>query len=179
MGDSPARRAGRCRSRAWARGVLHAAHQLFDYGITRFPSHGSDNLVGDTADALSSAASVLVPLALLGIWVAAARGRVSWDALVRYSAAAVCAFIALGKVLSPQFLIWLIPLVPLVRGRRGIAAASLFVPAMVLTQLWFPYRYLEFVYAFDARASWFVVARNVVLVALLAVLTGARCQTKP
>jgi hypothetical protein len=41
---------------------------------------------------------------------------------------------------------------------------------MVLTQLWFPYRYLDLVYEFDARASWLVVSRDVVLVALLAVL---------
>jgi hypothetical protein len=77
-------------------------------------------------------------------------------------------------VLSPQYLIWLIPLVPLVRGRRGLAAAALFVAALVLTQLWFPRHYLDLAYGFDARASWLVLARDLVLVALLLVLVWPR-----
>ena len=75
------------------------------------------------------------------------------ERLVRYSAAAVCAFIAFSKVLSPQYLIWLIPLIPLIRGRRGAAAAALFVATLVLTQLWFPSRYIDLVYGLDPRAS--------------------------
>jgi hypothetical protein len=91
---------------------------------------------------------------------------------VRASAAAVVAFVALGKVLSPQFLIWLVPLVPLVRGRRGVAAAALLALAMVLTQLWFPYRYWDLALHFAPRESWLVLARDLVLVALAVVLAA-------
>jgi hypothetical protein len=83
-----------------------------------------------------------------------------------------------GKVLSPQFLIWLIPLVPLVRGRRGLLAGGLLAAALVLTQLWFPYRYWELALEFDAAASWLVLLRDVALVALLVVLT-VRARGEP
>jgi hypothetical protein len=86
------------------------------------------------------------------------------------AAAVLVAFVALGKVLSPQFLIWLVPLVPLVAGRRGVAAGLLLGVAMVTTQLWFPYRYWDLVHEFDAAASWLVLLRDLVLVGLLLVL---------
>ena len=73
-------------------------------------------------------------------------------------------------MLSPQFLIWLIPLVPLVWGRRGLWASGLLAAALVLTQTWFPYRYWVFALHFDAGRSWTVLVRDLVLVALLAVL---------
>jgi hypothetical protein len=107
---------------------------------------------------------------LLAIWIGFARGPATRARLLRYTAAAICAFVALGKVLSPQYLIWLIPLVPLVRGRRGVAASALFVAALVLTQLWFPSRYIDLVYGLDARASWLVFARDALLVGLLLTL---------
>jgi hypothetical protein len=43
----------------------------------------------------------------------------------------------------------------------------------VLTQLWFPRHYLDLSYGFDPRASWLVLARDLVLVALLLVLAWA------
>jgi hypothetical protein len=111
---------------------------------------------------------VLQVATLVALWIAFAHGPATGDRLLRYSAAAVCAFIAFGKVLSPQFLLWLIPLVPLVRGRRGLAATALLTVALVLTQAWFPRRYWDYVYAFHNAGA--VFARNLALVALLLVL---------
>jgi hypothetical protein len=150
--------------------VLLAAHQLWGLPLTEVASHGSDNLSGGAAGALASAQAVLALGALVTLWVLFARGRATPERLLRYSVAAVCAFVALNKVLSPQYLIWLFALVPLLRGRRGVAAGALFVAAMILTQLWFPRHYIALVYGLDPRASWFVVARDVVLVALLLTL---------
>jgi len=73
-------------------------------------------------------------------------------------------------VLSPQFLIWLIPLVPLIGGRRGLAASGLLAAALVLTQIWFPFRYWELALEFDTVASWLVLVRDLVLVALTVML---------
>jgi Glycosyltransferase family 87 len=158
--------------------VLLAARQLWGYGISGISSHGSDNLTGRLPDALATVQAVLVGVVLVAIWTAFVRGPATRDRLLRYSAAAICAFVALGKVLSPQYLIWLIPLIPLVRGRRGLAAAGLFLAALVLTQLWFPSRYIELVYGLDPRASWLVFARDVLLVGLLATLVWPRARAR-
>jgi hypothetical protein len=150
--------------------LLLAAHQLWSLPLTEVPSHGSDNLVGHAPHLLASLQSLGAVALLAGIWFGFARGPADRDRLLRYAAASVCAFVALNKVLSPQYLIWLIALVPLVAGRRGAIAAMLFVSAAVLTQLWFPRHYIALVYGLDPRASWFVVARDLVLVALLVTL---------
>jgi len=110
---------------------------------------------------------VLQVAALVAIWALYARGRGGREELVRACAAAAVAFVALGKVFSPQFLIWLVPLVPLVRGRRGLWASGLLLVAMVLTQLWFPFRYWDYALQFDPTASWLVLVRDLVMLALL------------
>ncbi len=151
--------------------LLLAAHHVGGLGLTLDSSRGSQNLVGSLPDALGAASSALLAIVLVGIWVAAARGPASPERLVRWSAASLAAFVALGKVLSPQFLIWLLPFVPLVRGRRGLAASALLGLALLLTQVWFPIRYFDLV-AFEAFPSWVLLARDVMLVALLVVLTA-------
>ena len=149
---------------------LLAAHQAFGLDITMRSGHGSQNLAGTLPDVLAGVQSAALVAVLVALWLGFARGPAETGRLVRYAAAAVCAFVALGKVLSPQFLIWLVPLVPLVRGRRGLAAGALLLTALVLTQLWFPFRYWRLALGFDELASWLVLGRDLVLVALLAVL---------
>ena len=144
-----------------------AAHHLFGLDLEMRSGHGSQNL-----DGLGPAvAGILLSLAQLAVlaWIWLRRPGTA-EELVRWSAAALVAFVALGKVLSPQFLIWLAPVVPLVAGRRGLRASVLLAVALVLTQLWFPYRYWDLALEFDGAASALVLVRDLVLVALLAVL---------
>ncbi|HST26404.1 MAG TPA: glycosyltransferase 87 family protein [Gaiellaceae bacterium] len=153
-----------------ASGVLLALHHAAGLHLTMVSSHGSQNLAGSLPDALATMQTVLEALAVLGVWIWFARGPADTSRLFRACAAAVCAFVVFGKVLSPQYLIWLVPLVALVRGRRGLAAGGVLVACLVLTQVWFPYRYWRLVFHFDTAASWLVLVRDLGLVGLLAVL---------
>jgi len=138
-------------------------------------SHGSQSLAGHgTLGAFFAAAQLI---AIVALWIAFLRGPIDRERVLQYSAACVCAFVALGKVLSPQFLLWLVPLVPLVRGRRGIAATILLSAALVLTQVWFPWRYWGYVEHFHLAGV--VLARNLVLVALLVVLAWPGSLARP
>jgi glycosyl transferase family 87 len=157
--------------------LLLAAHHLFGLGLHVDFSHGSQNLGGSLPNAVGAVQSVLVLAGLLALWAWFARRPRDVETLLRASAAAVCLFAAGGKVLSPQYLIWLIPLVPLVRGSRGLAAAGVFGTALLLTQLWFPTRYWNLVYGFGGYESALVLARDLVLLVLLAVLVWPDRQT--
>jgi hypothetical protein len=160
-------------------GFLLAAHQVGGLHLDVVTSHGSQNLAGSLPRGLGAVETALLVLSLLATWILAARAPATPERLVRYSAAAVTAFIAFDKVLSPQFMIWLIPLVPLVGGRRGLAASALLGLALLLTQLWFPIRYWDLVLQLKAFPSWSVLARDLVLVALLAVLLVRAREPEP
>jgi hypothetical protein len=149
---------------------LLVAHQLWGYGITLDLSHGSQNQGGSFADAIAAIQTLVQAAVVIALWIAFARGPATAERLVRYSAACVAAFVAFGKVLSPQFLIWLLPLVPLVRGRRGLVASAVLAAALVLTQLWFPFHYWDLALRLNERASWLVLARDLTLLVLVAVL---------
>jgi hypothetical protein len=169
--DSFWRQAGRpLQIESLGAGLLLVSHHLFGLELTMESSHGSQNLVGTGADVLSVASTLVQAAALVAIWLWYARGPAERGRLLAASAAVLCVFVAFGKVLSPQFLIWLIPLVPLVGGRRGLAACGLLAAALVLTQLWFPFRYWELALEFDTAASWLVLLRDVVLVVLTLML---------
>jgi hypothetical protein len=156
---------------------LLAGKQLGLYEPTVVSTHGSQNLAGGLPDALATAQTVLQAVALLAVWALAARGPLTPARLAAASAASVVAFVAFGKVLSPQFLIWLVPLVPLVAGRVGVSAAAFLGAALVTTHLWFPRGYWDMV-ALEWE-GWLVLARNLVLVALAVVLVVATARPGP
>jgi hypothetical protein len=133
-------------------------------------THGSFNLSGEGA--LAALSSFVAAVALAAVWFSFARGPAEPARFLRLSAACVCAFVAFGKVLSPQFLIWLVPTVPLARGRRGLAATGLLAAALIDTEIWFPGRYFPYVY--HSHLAWLVLVRDLLLVALFLVLSLPR-----
>ena len=113
--------------------------------------------------------SVLQIIALLAVWSFYARGPATRDRLLTAGAAAVCAFIVFGRVLSPQYLIWLAPLVVVVPGRRGAAAMAMLACAMCMTQIWYPLHFTA-LKNFQPLESWAVIGRDLVLLALFGTL---------
>jgi hypothetical protein len=84
------------------------------------------------------------------------------------------AFASLGKVLSPQYLVWLSPLIPALWVAQARLAAVALTAAVVLTQVEFPSRYTELV---DGELT-LVALRDGALVAVLALL-AARARRPP
>ena len=118
--------------------VLLAVADLGGYEPTIVSSFGSQNLSGQLPDTLAGLQTAVQIVAVVAVWILFAISRRGTPQLLAASAAAVAAFAAFGKVLSPQFLIWLIPLVALVLGRLGAVAWGLFALALALTHAYFP-----------------------------------------
>ena len=131
------------------------------------PSHGSHAVLHPAGDAVTALFGAALVGALVFLTVAAAVRPRSERQLVLASLSAVAAFAALGKVLSPQFLIWLIPLAALAIAWRMRALALATAAAIALTLVEFPSRYWDLV-AREPFPLVVVALRDVAIVAALA-----------
>ena len=144
--------------------LLVSAHWVGGLPLVLHGDHGSTNIVGTLPTLVGDLSTACQLILLLVIVVAFARGPASRRRLVIALAAAVSTFVAFGKVFSPQYMIWLIPIVPLIGGRRGLVAGALLAATLVLTQSWFPYSYGAYVYRLGLSQSAEVLARDLVVV---------------
>jgi hypothetical protein len=96
---------------------------------------GSIDLGGATADVVGVLSSLLAVLLVLAVAWVFWKGPDDDERMVTAWAAAVTAWVVFGKVLSPQYLTWLVPLVPLAAGRRGRSAALVWFAVLSITQL--------------------------------------------
>jgi hypothetical protein len=89
---------------------------------------------------------------------------------------AVLAFVALGKVLSPQYLVWLVPFAAVAYAWGVRVPALLTLGATAVTQLEFPRRYFDLV-AGDGATFAIVALRNALLVAAGVSLAAALARS--
>jgi len=153
--------------------ALMAGRHLGLGPLTTVTSHGAQSLRGPGTALAAELSSGLEVAAVVTIWLRFARRRAGADELLAAAAAAVAALVAFDRVLSPQYLLWLVPLVALVGGRRGLLAAGLLLAALGLTQTWFPWHYWQLALAYASPWSWCLLARDLLLAALAAVLSLA------
>ena len=115
--------------------ILGVAHRLgAGYHVVVTSAPFSFDIAGRTASGLAAVGSLLVLAATAAAWwLLARRGPVDRDRTFIAAAATAVGFVAFAKVLSPQYLLFLVPLVPLVDS--AIAWAVLLL-ALGLTQVW-------------------------------------------
>jgi len=123
---------------------------LADRSVEFGSSYGSFNLRGETPDRVAKLMGLLMPLtALLGMGVAArglwiTRGERNRIPLVAASCMLIwLAFVAFNKVGSPQYLMWIAPLVPLLALNTRAERKWAFVLLVCIfdTMLIYPCRY--------------------------------------
>lgn len=155
--------------------VLHAARH-FGWEGRVLLRYGSMEFVGPGVRLVSDAAVVLTGAGFgwLLLWRLRAR---TWTpgTLADAALAAVLVFVVTSRVLSPQYLIWLVGLAAVcltLRSGRQALPAWLVLVATGLTQLEFPVRFADVV-ASDGLGVLVLAARNALLVAAT-VLTCVR-----
>jgi Glycosyltransferase family 87 len=116
--------------------VLLVADQLGIYDARFFGGKANSIDLHGTLPALVSVlTSLLVIAAVLFVVWTYWRGRDTAERFVAAFTASIAAYVVFFKVLSPQYLTWLVPLVPLVAGTRGRVATVTFLTALLATQI--------------------------------------------
>jgi hypothetical protein len=151
---------------------LLGLHALADIPIRVVASFGSQGLSGDGPRVISIvitsvlAATVAAIAVTLGVLLRRARAGADARLFVAAVTATTAALLAGGKVLSPQFLVWLLPTAFLVAGPRGRWALGAAVASMLLTLAYFPHDYWDLV-ALETWPIALVVVRDMALIALV------------
>jgi hypothetical protein len=156
---------------------LGATVVLVLHKIAAVPTHtvrdfGSYNLGGTAA----TTAAVVMTLLLLAVGAAIV---IRFDRLLTFAspeegsrlfvaamAATTAAILVFGKVLTTQFVAWLVPAALLVEGAVGLACIALVAVAMILTNIEYP-SHLGVLLAFHSTPIALVAARNLALVGVL------------
>jgi hypothetical protein len=134
-------------------------------GLIRF------DLSGHGVEVVKTGTTVVLVAVTCWIWISFWRSnRDTREEMLRFSAATIAVLLVFGTILSPQYLTWLLPVVPLVGGRRGTAAIVAFAVAAFLTNLWIPDHYFDYQADLEVGPTSLLLARNLALLAVLVIL---------
>jgi hypothetical protein len=152
--------------------MLMAAEHLGMRPLTTITSHGAQALSGRGAVLAADLSTALEILTVVAVWIAFARRRdPDGEAVLLAAAATIAALVAFDRVLSPQYLVWLVPFVPLVWGARALLASGALFLALGLTQTWLYYtHYWALALNHASPWSWYLLGRDLALAAIAGLL---------
>src|SRR5262249_19150687 len=117
-------------------GILLLIGRLMGQPVRWSYDHSAIHLTTPWGDQLARLAMPLqIALILFVMW---RYRRSGLEDRVRYAGASVLAFLSAGKILSPQFLIWLIPFVTVLGGETGRKARWVYLLACIATTIVYP-----------------------------------------
>lgn len=146
--------------------LLYVRELLTGEPVRVIHTFDSYNLRGDAAQFVGAIQSLVLGAVLVGAMWLFVRGRPTLDRLVVAFAAALVAWVAFGRVFSPQYLIWLIAPIAIVASHRWSLLQVALVAAIVLTGLYYPRFYTAFFARHEPQWIAVVLGRDLVLVAL-------------
>jgi hypothetical protein len=144
--------------------------------------YGAWDVLGQGVAVLSSASLLVTAVLLVVTGTVAYReyreGRFGPEQFPRFAAAFVLAFLLASKVLSPQYVIWLLPLVPLSAGGVwGLGVSAVFLAVCWMTTQVFPYHYLEVVQGRSPGID-ILLGRNLLLLMLWGLMLSLPSDSK-
>jgi hypothetical protein len=152
---------------------LLSLHALADVPLEVDSSFGSQGLIGlgpEIIAALSSAVLVglVAAICLVFRWgLRTAHPSAERQLMIAAAAASIAAGLAAGKVLSPQFVMWLLPVGFIVAGRYGWTSYVLTLAVLIATAAYFPRLYWDVV-GLETWPIAILVVRDALLMGLVA-----------
>ena len=151
---------------------LTASVLMFFRSVTSIVfEHGAFEVRGEGVG-LATSFSLVLTLTLLVVtgvamwWEFRRCGGLGVESFPRHAAALILAFMLGSRVLSPQYMVWLLPLVPLSAGGVvGAIICALFLAACLTTTLVFPIHYGDLL-SFRYPGPELLLARNLLLIIL-------------
>ncbi len=166
-----------------AAGLLGLWHSVDPSAVAASHAYGSGNVVGRLSASALTVTNIAAAIGIAAVYVAAWRRFGSCPTaesrarqFLAATTAVIAVFIATGKVGSPQYLTWLLPLGVLVTllDRRWLPLGALLTTLVIAQTVYtvVPYQ----VEAFRPWASALVLARNTVLIGWAwSIASGASC----